>query len=111
MAFDLLLGENVAWWEKLLLRIVCLGTNAPFGNFVTETEYVDMLVAAGYSRESIEMRDVSRFTFGGLAGFMGERAKVGRDYGLAVGKYKVASWVFGWWARGAVRGVIVVARK
>ncbi|CAG7930487.1 unnamed protein product [Penicillium olsonii] len=111
MAFDLLIREDARWWEKLLLRIICLGTNAPFGNFVTEGEYVNMLVGAGYSRESIEMKDISRFVFEPLARFMGERVQTGRDYGLAVKKYKVAGWVFGWWARGAVRGVVVVARK
>jgi hypothetical protein len=112
MAFDLLLGDNVRWWEKLILRIVCLGTNAPFGNFVTENQYLDMLVGVGYAREEIEVRDVSRFVFGGLAGFIEERVRVGRDYGLSLGKYKVARWVFAWWAtRGVVRGAVVVARR
>jgi hypothetical protein len=107
MAFDLLIGDSVSWWERLLLRIVCWGTNAPFGNFVTKTEYVDMLVGVGYKREGIEVKDVSKFVFGGLAGFL----KVGRDYGVGMGKFGMARKVFEWWAtRGVVRGVIVVAR-
>jgi hypothetical protein len=107
MAFDLLIGERVTWWEKLLLRIVCLGTNAPFGNFITEKEYVDLLIGVGYERENIEVRDVSEFVFGGLAGYLGVR----RDYGVALGKFGMARRVFKWWAvRGVVRGAVVVAR-
>lgn len=107
MAFDLLIGESVTWWERLLLRIVCLGTNAPFGNFITEKEYVDMLVAAGYERDKIEVRDVSKFVFAGLAGFLGVR----KEYGMPMGKFGMARRVFDWWAvRGVVRGAVVVAR-
>lgn len=107
MAFDLLIGENVTWWQKLLLRIVCLGTNAPFGNFITEKEYIDMLVAVGYKRENIEVRDVSKFVFGGLAGFLAVR----KEYGMPMGKFGMARRVFDWWAAtGVVRGAVVVAR-
>ncbi|CAG7978812.1 unnamed protein product [Penicillium salamii] len=107
MAFDLLIGESVTWWQKLLLRIVCLGTNAPFGNFITEKEYVDMLFAVGYKRENIEVRDVSKFVFGGLADFLAVR----KEYGMPMGKFGMARRVFDWWAvTGVVRGAVVVAR-
>ncbi|CAG7934922.1 unnamed protein product [Penicillium nalgiovense] len=112
MAFDLILSDTVTWYEKILVRLVCWGTNSPFGNFVSEKEYVELLVTAGYNPAFIEMRDVSRHVFGGLADFIERRVEEARPYGIRMGKFRAAKSVFGWWAkRRVVRGVVVVARK
>ncbi|KAF4766416.1 hypothetical protein N7455_005740 [Penicillium solitum] len=112
MAFDLMLSNDITWYEKILLRLVCWGTNSPFGNFLSEKEYVELLVTAGYDPASIRIRDVSQHVFGGLAGFIKRRAEEARPFGIKLGKFHAARFVFGWWAKGrVVRGVVVVARK
>lgn len=112
MAFDLILADSVSWRDRLLLRLVCWLTGSPFGNFISRAEYERLLVAAGYDSGSIEIRDVSRHVFAGLAAFLDARVKEGKPLGLKVGKFRVARMLFGWWARsGVVRGVVVVARR
>ncbi|KAJ5790446.1 uncharacterized protein N7518_007457 [Penicillium psychrosexuale] len=112
MAFDLILSDSITWYESILLRLVCWGTNSPFGNFVCEKEYVELLVTAGYNPASIQIRDISQHTFGGLAGFIKRRVEDARPYGVKLGKFRAASFVFAWWAkRRVVRGVVVVARR
>ncbi|KAJ5502128.1 hypothetical protein N7463_005002 [Penicillium fimorum] len=112
MAFDMILSNSITWYEKILLRLVCWSTNSPFGNFISEKEYVELLVTAGYNPASIEIRDVSQHVFGGLAGFIKRRVEEARPFGIKMGKYRAASFVFEWWAKGrVVRGVVVVARK
>ncbi|KAJ5963461.1 uncharacterized protein N7479_003337 [Penicillium vulpinum] len=112
MAFDLILSNSINWYEKILLRLVCWGTNSPFGNFVSEKEYVELLVTAGYDPAFIELRDVTQHVFGGLADFIERRAEEARPFGIKLGKFRGAKFVFGWWAKGRiVRGVVVVARK
>ncbi|KAJ5320403.1 hypothetical protein N7508_000686 [Penicillium antarcticum] len=111
MAFDLIMADNIPWHQNLLLRVLCWLTNTPFGNLVSRSEYVDMLLSAGYDRSQIEMRDVTKFCFPGLADFIERRVGEGVSFGLKMGKFKVARLMFAWWARGdIVRGVIVVAR-
>ncbi|KAJ5426737.1 hypothetical protein N7465_001807 [Penicillium sp. CMV-2018d] len=112
MAFDLILSNDITWYEKIILRLVCWGTNSPFGNFISEKEYVKLLVTAGYNPAFIQIRDVSQHVFGGLAGFIKRRAEEARPFGIKLGKFRAARFAFGWWAkRRVVRGVIVVARK
>ncbi|KAJ6094777.1 hypothetical protein N7467_002290 [Penicillium canescens] len=111
MAFDLVMSDDIPWHQKLLLRVVCWLTNTPFANLVSRSEYVDMLVSAGYDRAQIEIRDVTKFCFRGLADFIERQVEEGVPYGLKMGKFRVARRMFAWWARGdIVRGVIVVAR-
>ncbi|KAL6231788.1 hypothetical protein BDW75DRAFT_243579 [Aspergillus navahoensis] len=116
MAFDLLLPTpRPSLWTRLILRILCLFTGAPYTNFLTEEEYTALLVEAGYDASKISFRDISRDVFGGIAGFINSREEVLKRYGLGgskgLGKFTGAGKVFGWWARtGVVRGVIIVAR-
>jgi hypothetical protein len=111
MAFDLVMADDIPWHQKLLLRVMCWLTNAPFANLVSRSEYVNMLVSAGYDRAQIEIRDVTKFCFRGLADFIERQAEEGVPYGLKMGKFRVARKMFAWWARGdIVRGLIVVAR-
>lgn len=112
MAFDLILADSVSWRERLLLRLVCWLTGSPFGNFISQSEYIDLLVAAGYDPSQIEIRDVSRHVFKGLADFLGRRVEEARPFGIKMGKFRAARVVFDWWANsGIVRGVVVVARS
>jgi hypothetical protein len=112
MAFDLIISNDITWYEKILLRLVCWGMNSPFGNFVSEKEYVELLVTAGYNPAFIQIRDVSQHIFGGLAGFIKRRAEEARPFGVKLGKFRVARFAFAWWAkRRVVRGVVVVVRK
>ncbi|KAJ5144032.1 uncharacterized protein N7515_002819 [Penicillium bovifimosum] len=112
MAFDLILCSSITWYDKILLRLVCWGTNAPFGNFISEKEYVDLLVEAGYDATQIEIRDISKHVFGGLAGFIERRTGEARPFGIGMGKYSVARVAFSWWAKGrVVKGVVVVAKR
>jgi hypothetical protein len=112
MAFDLLLADNTSWWQRLKMRLVCWVTGSPFTNFLTREEYMRLLVAAGYDRSRIQIKDISRHVFPGITEFMGRRIQEGQPYGIKLGKYRGAKTVFGWWAKsGIVRGVVVVARS
>lgn len=112
MAFDLILAERVSWRDRLILRLVCWLTGSPFSNFISRQEYIDLLVAAGYDRSMIEVRDVSSHVFCGLAGFLGRRVDEARPFGIKMDKFRAARVVFDWWARsGIVRGVVVVAGR
>ncbi|KAE8350116.1 hypothetical protein BDV28DRAFT_163192 [Aspergillus coremiiformis] len=111
MTFDLLLSETASFWEKLLLRSMCLISGMPYSNFLPREEYLDMLVRAGYERNMIEMRDISAYVFAGIASHIREQDEKLRRYGMTVGKFKGAAKAFNWWARtGVVRGFVVVAR-
>jgi hypothetical protein len=112
MAFDLLLSDTPSIWDLILLRLVCLFAATPFSNFLTITEYRSQLVAAGYDRNKIEIRDISDHVFAGMASFIERRDGELRNIGMAIGRYRAAGKVFKWWARsGIVRGCIVVARR
>ncbi|KAJ5113489.1 hypothetical protein N7456_002023 [Penicillium angulare] len=112
MAFDLALGDDVSWFQRFILRIVCSALGAPFGNIVTQDELKGILIKAGYEPGRIEMKDISRHVFGGLSDFLERRVEEASPFGLKMGKYRVAKKVFDWWARtGVIKGFVVVARK
>lgn len=112
MAFDLVLADDASFFQRLLLRIVCCVLGAPFGNIVTQAEYRRRLVGVGYDPSQIETRDISKYVFPGLSGFLGRRVKEAEPFGLKMGKYRGARVVFNWWARtGVIRGYVVVARR
>lgn len=81
-------------------------------SFPTQDEYINLIVRAGYSREKIEIRDVTDHVFAPLADFMAFQDQKLRVYGLGLGGgLRMARWLFRWWAGGnVVRGVIMVAR-
>lgn len=111
MAFDLLLSDSASWWQRLLLRIICLVASTPYANFISRKEYIDTLVRAGYARDGIKVDDVSEYVFSGIAAYMQQRDAQLRPFGIGLGKLNAAAMIFGWWARsGVVRGVVVVAR-
>ena len=112
MAFDFILADNVSWRQRLLLRLVCWVTGSPYGNFISREKYLQILEAAGHDLSQVEIRDITRRVFPGLAGFLDRRVKEGEIYGLKMTRYKAARMVFRWWANsGIVRGVVVVAKR
>ena len=112
MAFDLLLSDTPSSWDLILLRLVCFFAATPFSNFLTITEYTNGLLAAGYDRNKIEIRDISDRVFAGMASFIERRDGELKNIGMTIGRYRVAGKMFKWWARsGIVRGCIVVARR
>jgi hypothetical protein len=112
MAFDLILGPETSWKQRFFLRFTCWLTRLPYGNFVSQEEYKNLLVRAGYESSQIEIRDISGHVFPGLVKFLHQRVREGTPFGLNVSKFRAAEWLFGWWANtGVIRGVIVTARK
>ncbi len=112
MAFDLCIVENLSVWQRIVLRLMAFFGQSPFLNWVTIPEYREQLVAAGFAREKIEIRDISEHVFVPLAGFMRKREVELEQYGLSIGRFRYAARMFAWWGRtGIVRGCIVIARK
>ncbi|KAJ5179728.1 hypothetical protein N7492_002938 [Penicillium capsulatum] len=112
MAFDLILSDDVSWYQRLILRFVCWVSGSPYTNFISQAEYLRLLGTAGYDSSRVEIRDISRHVFTGLADFLGRRTEEGEPFGLKMTRYKVARVVFQWWATsGIVRGVVVVAKQ
>ncbi|KAF7115216.1 hypothetical protein CNMCM5793_001643 [Aspergillus hiratsukae] len=112
MAFDLLLSDQATPWERFVLRLMCLISGIPYGNFVTKTGYRRLLTQAGYESNLIEMRDISEHVFPGIAKFLKRQDAELSKYGMTIGKFKGAAKAFDWWGQtGVIRGVIVVARR
>ena len=115
MAFDFMLADdegapNVI--QRLLLRLVCFMTSAPYSNFLTQKQYREMLLTAGYATENVEIEDISQYVFKPLSEFMTRKHVELRSIGLGIGAFRVAEWIFSWWGRtGIVRGCIVIARQ
>lgn len=112
MAYDLCIAENLSLWQRIILRLMAFFGQSPFANWVTIQEYRERLVAVGYARERIEIRDISEHVFGPLAGFLRKREVELERYGLSIGRFRYAAGMFAWWARtGVVKGCIIIARK
>ncbi|KAJ5081495.1 hypothetical protein NUU61_009759 [Penicillium alfredii] len=109
MAFDLVVADNASWFDRLLLCLVCWVTGAPFTNFVSGQEYRRLLVAAGYDPAQIQIRDISRHVFAGMAAFLDRRVVEAKPFGMKMGKFGASRMVFDWWARsGVVRGWLLL---
>lgn len=112
MAYDLCIAENLSLRQHIILRLLAFFGQIPFANWVTIEEYRERLVTAGYAREKIRILDISEYVFRPLAAFLEEREIELNQYGLSIGRFRYAAWMFGWWQRtGVVRGCIIVARK
>ncbi|KAK8121588.1 hypothetical protein PG984_010258 [Apiospora sp. TS-2023a] len=116
MAFDLLVSDSASWHQRWALKVVAWLGDCPVGHggpFLTRARYAEMLVAAGYDPDRIELHDVTGDVFEPLARYMRRRGGELGDVGLgSLGSLNVARMVFGWWARsGVLEAVIVVARK
>jgi hypothetical protein len=112
MAYDLCIADNLSFGQRIILRLMAFFGQSPFANWVTIQEYRERLVVAGYTRERIEIRDISEHVFSPLAGFLRKREVELEQYGLSIGRFRYAAGMFAWWGRtGLVRGCIIVARK
>ncbi|KAH8703652.1 hypothetical protein BGW36DRAFT_369692 [Talaromyces proteolyticus] len=112
MAFDLLLSESASLWDRFRLRLMCLVAGIPYSNFMTEKEYRAMLGLAGYEQDMIDMQNISKDVFAGIADYIRRRELELETYGMTVGKFKAPAKVFDWWARsGVVQGFVVIAHR
>jgi hypothetical protein len=112
MGFDLLLGDSLSLWERLLLRLICIVAGIPYANLMTKKEYESMLMSVGYAQDNIELEDVSDHTFAGIADFLRAKEAELNKYGMTMGRLKAPGKVFDWWAKsGVIKGYVVVARR
>jgi hypothetical protein len=112
MGFDLCISPTATPSQKIILRILTALMGAPWANFVTPKEYEEKLMQVGYRKDAIIVKDISKHVFTPLADFLDAQDKRLKMLGLGLGSFRIAKTMFAWWGRtGAVRGVIVVARR
>lgn len=103
---------NLSVGQCIILKLIAFLDQSPFANWVTIQEYREGFVTAGYTRESIEIRDISENVLGQLAGCLKKTELEVEQHGLSIGQFQDAAWMFDWWCRtGVVKGYIAVARK
>ncbi|KAK8133325.1 methyltransferase domain-containing protein [Apiospora kogelbergensis] len=111
MAFDMLLSDSAAWYQRWILKLVAWMGECPINTFMTRDQYSAMLAEAGYDRSHIEFYEVTEDVFEPLARYMDKRGDELEDMGMMLGSLNIARLVFDWWARSRVlEAVIVVAR-
>lgn len=111
MAFDLLMNDKASKLGSLIARLIGMMGGSPYSAFLTELQYKELLVASGYDRESILIRDVSYDVFPGLVAFLDKQKRDLGPYGITLGKYNVAKRIFRWFGNsGTIRASIVVAK-
>lgn len=112
MGSDLCMSNTATWREKTLARTIGALMGCPWKAFLTVEQYREQLVACGYDRDSIVIKDVSVDVFPGLVAFLERHDKALAEFGISLGGgFRVARKVFGWFAVSkVVRAVIVVAR-
>lgn len=112
MGFDLCISPTISSHQKVLLRILTRLMGAPWANFITPDEYRQKLVEVGFDDSQITIRDISDDVFGPLARYLEGQDRRLRVIGYGLGPFNVARLMFKWWGEsGAVRGIIVVAKK
>jgi hypothetical protein len=112
MGFDLCISPTATPSQKIILRVLTTLMGAPWANFVTPKEYGEKLMQVGYRKDTIIVKDISKHVFTPLAAFLEAQDKRLKTLGLGLGSFRIAKTMFAWWGRtGAVRAVIVVARK
>jgi hypothetical protein len=109
---DLVLGDNVSAFQRLLLRLITLLTGAPFSNFKNIEDYRSDFVNERF--ESVKIEDISKEVLPGLQSFIHRHRQEMKDFGIS-GKWtgylvfaKVLSW---WWRSKVVRFIVVKASK
>ncbi|KAK4177120.1 hypothetical protein QBC36DRAFT_377912 [Triangularia setosa] len=112
MGSDLCLSTTATWRQTILARMIGVLMGCPWKAFLTEEEYREQLMACGYDRESIIIKDVSEDVFPGLVAFLEKQDQALARSGISLGAgFRLARRVFGWFAVSkVVRAVIVVAR-
>ncbi|KAM3471445.1 hypothetical protein MY5147_005811 [Beauveria neobassiana] len=111
MAFDLLLNERALFSARMAAKLVGRMAGCPLGAFMTEHQYVEQLVDAGYDRDAVQIRDVTSDVFGGLVAHIERQQRLLKPYGISMGSMGVAKKMFKWIDNtGVLRAVIVVAR-
>ncbi|GAA5905949.1 hypothetical protein JCM6882_009079 [Rhodosporidiobolus microsporus] len=61
--------------DTVLLRLLCLAANLPWGNMLTPAQYRARLVELGYDERSIEMEDISERVWPGFLEFVERRER------------------------------------
>ena len=109
---DLVLGDNVSAFQRLLLRLITLLTGAPYSNFKNIEDYRSDFVNERF--ESVKIEDISKEVLPGLQSFIHRHRQEMKDFGIS-GKWtgylvfaKVLSW---WWRSKVVRFIVVKASK
>ncbi|KAK9477479.1 hypothetical protein V1514DRAFT_333772 [Lipomyces japonicus] len=132
VAEDLILGPHVAWWHRCLLYVVCKFAHTPYGNFITRSQYVQLLSEAGFGVENgwqLVMHDITNDVFPGLARFLDPANEKDADkdkdkdndetHGarqvrpwLRFERFKLFGKIVRWWADyDVVRSVVIVLKK
>lgn len=110
VAEDLILGDLNGYKikDKLLLWPICLLSGTPYRNFISIKEYEQLLRDSGFDEHwKIEITDISRNVFGGLAQFIEQRQNTLGQH-IKFSQYFVFSKILRWWERtGIVNSVIV----
>ncbi|KAM3557539.1 hypothetical protein ARSEF4850_005015 [Beauveria asiatica] len=111
MAFDLVLNERALLSARMAAKLAGRMAGCPLGAFMTEDQYVEQLVDAGYDRNAVQIRDVTSDVFGGLVAHIERQQRLLKPYGISMGSMGVAKKMFNWIDNtGILRAVIVVAR-
>ncbi|KAG0641727.1 hypothetical protein HOY80DRAFT_953251 [Tuber brumale] len=90
-----------------------MGTGVPYGNFMIQRRYTDMLVAAGYVSSEMEIEDISSDVCAGLTAYIQRRSEEAERWDVGgCKKWKVAGWMFGSWGKwGMIRGCAIIVRR
>ena len=109
---DLVLGDNVTFVQKLLLRVVCFLTGVSYSNFKVRNEYFNDFFLTGF--EDITIEDISAHVFPGLQNFIYRHRIEIATYGIGGNWFgylmfaRILKW---WWTARVVRFIVVHARK
>lgn len=111
MAFDLVLNDKSYFTARMTARLLGMMTGCPFSAFLSEEQYFEQLVDAGYDRDSVVIQDITADVFSGLVAHIEKQQRSLKPYGISMGKLGMAKRVFNWFdTTGVVRAVIVVAK-
>lgn len=111
MAFDLVLNDKAFFSARVATKLVGRLAGCPFNAFMTEEQYTEQLVEAGYDKGTVKIQDVTSAVFSGLVAHIERQQRSLKPYGISMGSMGVAKRMFNWAdSTGVLRAVIVVAR-